>query len=164
MNIIDIIILLCFIPAIISGLRKGFIAQITSIIAIVLGVWLSYELSCPVTQWLKGFCSASEQTLSIVSFAIIFIASAVLLHLAGRLIEKLLQFIMLGWLNRMLGLALSLFKCLLILGLAAYFFDSINAGGRLVSRQIFDDSLLYGYIQDSNKAIFPYIQNLVDTI
>lgn len=37
MNILDIILLLCLIPALFSGLKKGFIAQVIAIIALVLG-------------------------------------------------------------------------------------------------------------------------------
>lgn len=38
MNILDFIILLCFIPAVINGLKKGFIAQVMAIIALVFPV------------------------------------------------------------------------------------------------------------------------------
>ena len=41
MSIIDIILLICFVPAIINGARKGFISQVISIVSLVLGIWLS---------------------------------------------------------------------------------------------------------------------------
>ena len=38
MTILDIVLLACFIPAIVQGLTKGFIQQVISIAAIIIGV------------------------------------------------------------------------------------------------------------------------------
>ena len=74
MNILDIILLVCFIPAIISGLRKGFIAQVVAIISIVLGVWLSVKFATLAGSWISQWIEASPQVINIISFAVIFIA------------------------------------------------------------------------------------------
>ena len=52
MNVIDIILLICFVPAVIMGLRKGFIAQVIAIISIILGIWLSFQFSAALSGWL----------------------------------------------------------------------------------------------------------------
>ena len=73
MNILDIILLLCFIPAVISGLRKGFIAQVVAIISLVLGIWLSVRFASAAGAWLGQWIEASQQLLNVISFAVIFI-------------------------------------------------------------------------------------------
>lgn len=55
MNPVDIVLILCFIPAVISGLRKGFITQIAGIIIIIAGIWLSFEFSETVSAWISGW-------------------------------------------------------------------------------------------------------------
>ncbi len=50
MNILDIIILTCFVAAIVQGLRKGFVAQVIAIISIIVGVWLSFRFSTMASQ------------------------------------------------------------------------------------------------------------------
>ena len=127
MNIIDIIILLCFIPAIINGLRKGLIAQVVSIISIILGVWMSFKFSSVVSGWIAGwFGGVSAEVLNITAFVVILIAVIFGLFALGKIIEASIKIIMLGWLNRLMGLVFSILKCFLIVGLVIIMFSSIN--------------------------------------
>ena len=116
MNILDIILLLCFIPAVISGLRKGFIAQVVAIISLVLGIWLSVRFASAAGAWLGQWIEASQQLLNVISFAVIFIVVVFALAALGKLTEKTIKIIMLGWLNKLLGVVFSMLKCMLILG------------------------------------------------
>ena len=75
MNILDIIILICLIPAAIHGLRKGFISQVISIISLVLGVWASARFAEITSKWIAQYITASEQILRIVSFALIMVGA-----------------------------------------------------------------------------------------
>ena len=87
MNIVDIILLICFVPAVIQGFRKGFISQIVAIVSIIVGVWVAFRFALDGSQWLAQYIQGSEQMLKLVSFAIIFIAAIVALTLLGRLLE-----------------------------------------------------------------------------
>ena len=161
MNILDIILLVCFIPAIISGLRKGFIAQVVAIISIVLGVWLSVKFATLVGNWISQWIEASPQLINIISFAIIFIAVAVLLFTIGKLIEATIKIIMLGWLNKLLGLVFALFKYALVIGLLVILFDSINDKFSLVSRSYLDSSFMYSGLKSISYSVFPYLKELL---
>ena len=66
MNILDIVLLVCLIPALIQGLRKGFIAQVVAIISLVLGGWLAYKFSAVVTEWLAQWLDITGQALNII--------------------------------------------------------------------------------------------------
>ena len=127
MNILDIILLICFVPAVIQGFQKGFISQVIAIISIIAGVWLSVQFASEVTVWLAQYIQGSEQVLKVVSFALIFIAVIAGLALLGRLVEGTVKLIMLGWLNRLLGIVFSLVKAALIVGLVIMAF-SASAG------------------------------------
>ena len=61
MNILDIIILICLIPAIIQGIRKGFISQAISIASIILGIWLSSQFANVVGEWIAQYISVSTK-------------------------------------------------------------------------------------------------------
>ena len=65
MNIIDIIILCCLVPAVIRGISKGFVNQAYSLVALIAGVWLSFKFSGALGDWLvRGALSASGLTTS----------------------------------------------------------------------------------------------------
>lgn len=161
MNILDIILLVCFIPAIISGLRKGFIAQVVAIISIVLGVWLSVKSATLVGSWISQWIEASPQLINIISFAIIFIAVAVLLFTIGKLIEATIKIIMLGWLNKLLGVLFSMLKCILIIGFLIIVFEAINDTFGLVPESYLSDSLLYTPFRDIADSVFPLFKELL---
>lgn len=161
MNILDIILLVCFIPAIISGLRKGFIAQVVEIISIVLGVWLSVKFATLVGNWISQWIEASPQLINIISFAIIFIAVAVLLFTIGKLIEATIKIIMLGWLNKLLGVLFSMLKCILIIGFLIIVFEAINDTFGLVPESYLSDSLLYTPFRDIADSVFPLFKELL---
>ena len=161
MNILDIILLVCFIPAIISGLRKGFIAQVVAIISIVLGVWLSVKFATLAGSWISQWIEASPQVINIISFAVIFIAVAIVLYTLGKLIEATIKIIMLGWLNKLLGVLFSMIKCILITGFIIIIFDAINSRFGLVPESCISGSLLYAPIRDIADSVFPLFKELI---
>ena len=161
MNILDIIILLCLVPAIIQGIRKGLISQAISIVSIVVGIWASARFANVVTAWITQYITASEQVLKAVSFALILVAAFIVLGLIGRLLESILNFAMLGWVNRLLGAAFSLLKAVLILGLAIMLFSSLNDAFGFVTPEVLGQSALYQPIKSIADSVFPYIQNML---
>lgn len=162
MNILDIIILVCMVPAIIQGLRKGFINQAISIISLIAGVWLSANFADVVATWLSGFLTASEQAIKIMSFVIILAGVMIGLSLIGKLLNTIIQFIMLGWLNKLLGAAFSIIKCILILGVVAMIFEGVNNTLNIVSAEYIEQSSLYGVVKSAANIIFPYIKSLLN--
>ena len=161
MNIIDAIILICLIPALIQGLRKGFISQAISIVSLVTGIWASARFADIVTEWISQYMSASEQILKIVAFVLILIVVFIALGLVGRLLESILKFAFLGWVNKLLGVVFSLMKAFLILGLVIILFSSLNKNFGFVKPDVLADSVLYQPMKDIADAVFPFIKNML---
>ena len=161
MNILDIILLICFVPALVQGFRKGFISQVIAIISIIAGVWLSVQFASPVTAWLAQYIQGSEQVLKVISFALIFIAVITGLTLLGKLIEGTVKLIMLGWLNRLLGVALSFVKAGLIVGLVIMAFCSLNNTFQFVSEDVLNQSVLFPPLKKTAYTVFPYLKDML---
>ena len=161
MNMLDAIILICLIPAIFQGIRKGFISQVISIISLIAGIWASARFADAVTLWASKYITASEQVLKIIAFAIILILVFIVLGLIGRLLESILKFAFLGWLNKLAGVVFSLLKAVLILGLIISAFSALNNTYELVKPEIIADSALYQPVKDIADAVFPYIKNIL---
>ena len=161
MNILDIILLICFVPAAIQGFQKGFISQVIAIISIIAGVWLSVQFASEVTVWLAQYIQGSEQVLKVVSCALIFIAVIAGLALLGRLVEGTVKLIMLGWLNRLLGVVFSLVKASLIVGLIIMAFCSLNNTFQFVSEDVLNQSVLFPPLKNMAYTVFPYLKDLL---
>lgn len=161
MNILDIIILICFIPALIQGLRKGFIAQVIAIISLILGIFLSFQFSEAVSGWLAQYIEGSGEVLQLVAFALILICVIAGLAALGKLLEGMLKIVMLGWVNKLLGVLFSFLKCALVLGLVIMAFNSLNGTFHFVSEETLAESSLYPPLKDLAYKVFPYLKELV---
>ena len=161
MNILDIILLICFVPALVQGFRKGFISQVIAIISIIAGVWLSFRFATLVSGWLGQYIQGSEQVLKVVAFALIFIAVIAGLALVGKLLEGTFKLVMLGWLNRLLGVVFSLLKAGLIVGLCIMAFCSLNNTFNMVNEEVLNSSVLFPPLKNMAYTVFPYLKELL---
>ncbi len=161
MNILDIILLVCFVPALIMGLKKGFIAQAVAIVSIILGVWLSSRFANMFSQWIGQYIHGSGQVLRIVAFALIFVGVIVGLFLLGKVLEGTIKLVMLGWLNRLLGVIFAFLKTGLIIGLLIIVFCSINNVFHLVSEQYLNSSIFFPPLKNMAYNVFPYVKDML---
>lgn len=161
MSILDVILLICFIPALIQGLKKGFISQVISIASIIIGIWASSRFADAVSEWLAKYITASEQVLKVASFALILIAVILALAAVGKLLEGIFKMVTLGWLNRLLGLVFSLVKTSLLIGLLIMVFTSLNDTFKLVSEATLNESVLYTPFKEAAFKVFPYIKDML---
>ena len=157
MNVIDIIILVCCIPALFHGFSKGFVSQAISLIALVVGVWLSFKFSVPFGDWLKSFADLPGTVLHIIAFALILTIVMLVLTLIGKAIEKVVKLAMLGWLNKLLGIVFALLKAVLIIGLVIIIFDAIYNLIPFVSSDTLNESVLYNPIKSIANTVFPFL-------
>lgn len=162
MNILDIILLICFIPALVQGIRKGFIAQAISIISIIVGIWASARFADIVAAWVAQYITASEQVMKVVAFALILIVVFFLLGLLGKALEGIFNFVLLGWLNKLLGVVFALLKTALIVGLVIMAFSSINDTFHLVKEEVLNESVLYPPLKKVAFDVFPYIKDMLN--
>lgn len=161
MNIIDIIIVCCCVPAVIHGLSKGFVSQAFSLVALILGVWLSFKFSNAVGEWLVNYIDLPGTVIHIIAFALIMLVVMLITHLAGKAVEGVLKVVMLGWLNKLLGIVFALLKAVLIIGLVIILFEAINNTLPIVPSKKMEESIFYGPVKDLANLIFPYLKELI---
>ena len=79
MAILDIILLLCFIPAIVTGISKGFVKQVIDLVAILAAAWAAFHFSKMIGEWLGQYLTLDPSILNVVSFVLVAIVVALLL-------------------------------------------------------------------------------------
>ena len=162
MNTLDIILLLLFIPGIIRGLSKGLMEQAVSLVGIVLGAWLAYRFYAEMGAWLGGFWKLSSTALNIIGFAIILLLSFAVVIILAKLITKLLDMASLGWINRILGLVLSLFVTALVIGILILVFEALNGQFGFVSdSKLISGSVIYPFLRDFAQTVLPFLKQII---
>ena len=75
-----------------------------------------------------------------------------------------MNLVMLGWVNKLLGVVFSFVKCALVTGLLIMVFNSINTSLDLVSAETLSESVLYTPLKDFADSVFPYIKEMISNI
>jgi membrane protein required for colicin V production len=163
MGIVDIVILICFIPSLFIGFKNGCLKQVVAILAIILGVYLSSQFSEPLSQWMTSHwfqnSHLAEEWIKLISFIIIFIIVAALVGLIGALTGKVLQIDMLEWLDKLLGIVLCIAQCALLFSLIIFLVDSLNNLTGLIPRAKIAESKIYPWLLSLAGSIFPYLKH-----
>ena len=159
MATLDIILLVCFLPGIIRGLSKGFLEQALALVGIVLSVWAAFRFSGLVATWLKPYVDFSETTVNVIAFALILIVMSLVVLLVAKLLTKVVEMAMMGWLDQLLGLVFALAVNALVIGVFIVLFDTINVKFNLVKPEVLDGSVVYTALRDLCYLVFPYLKS-----
>lgn len=165
MTTTDIILLICFIPAIWNGLTKGLVKQLVAIAAVFAGAWIANKFSLPVSEFIsRQLTDAQPRIVSAVSFALLFFASLAVFGLLGNLLTRILKSASLGLANRILGVIFGIFKAALILAILVWLFDELNSKWELVKAETLDESVVFTYLKDFGARFFPFLKNMISHI
>lgn len=164
MTILDIILLLCFVPAVVTGIMKGFVSQAVQVIAILLGAWAAFHFSSVICSWLSRYLTMDPTLLKVIAFVLVILVITLILGLIGNMLTRLLHALALGWLNGVLGVLFGILKVGIILGLLIMVFEALNSSVQLVERSLLDGSRVYTALKDLAETVFPSLKSLAASI
>ena len=153
---IDITFAILMILAVVKGLGKGFVVAVFSLLAFFIGLAAALKLSAVVAVRLQEGTNISGKWLPVISFLIVFILVVCLVRIGARWIDKAVQFVWLGWLNRLLGLILYVILYTIIFSIFLFYAVQLN----LIRQDTINASKVYGYIQPWG----PYVINSLGKI
>ncbi len=161
MCVLDIILGICLVASLIQGVVKGFTEQIIALVSIIAGTWIAYKFSKIVCGLIMPHIQISERVLYILVFILMVAAVIIIFHLIGKVIKASIKFVMLGWLDRLLGGVFSLLKAALILGILIILFNTINSSFGIVPESSIEKSVIYTPLKRLAYGIFPYFKELL---
>ena len=141
--IIDIIFFILLALAIVKGISRGLIVAIFSFFAIIIGVAAAMKLSYIVANWLQQSFNTSGRWLPIVSFIIVLIAVIFLVRWIANLIQKAINIVMLGWLNKLGGIILYSFVFLFVYSIFLFYLTQMN----FIKQETISASYTYSLIE-----------------
>jgi membrane protein required for colicin V production len=157
MNWIDFIIIILLVFGLARGFINGFIKELASLLALILGIWGAIKFSSFTAERLYDYFDMTGKYVGIIAFLITFVIIVIIVHFIGLLIDKFADKVSLGFLNSVLGLVFGVFKSALILSVIFVVLNTIDAKHHFLPREKIEDSRLYNPIADIAPAIFPII-------
>lgn len=157
MNYIDIIIILVLGFAMVRGFTNGLVKEVASLAALILGVWGAIKFSTLTAEKLYDYFNLSGKYIGLISFLITFGIIVILIHFVGLLVDKLMEAVALGFINRLLGIAFGLLKSVIIMSVFFVVLNAIDERRPFLPKEKIEQSMLYNPISDIAPAIFPII-------
>ena len=160
MGVIDIVIVCCFLPALYFGIKNGMVKQLVALAVIYFGIILSLRFATPVSQWVTEHVEMTEFWAKAVSFILIFFAVALVLSLFGRIVEKIIKISLLGWLNKLLGVVMTVILTTLLLSVVVYLVDAANNLLEFIPKEKLEESRFYPALLQLSQEVFPHFKEL----
>ena len=157
MGVFDIIIIALLIFSFIKGLFKGFVKELAGFFGIIVSIYIAKYFASPFIWFAESLFGIDHKISPAVGFIITFLIALLLFHFIAILVDKLIDLIALGWLNKLLGGILSFFKYLFIISVFINAFDFINNNVNIISKETKQKSKLYTPIQKVIPATLPFL-------
>jgi membrane protein required for colicin V production len=158
MNFLDIIILIPLLWFTYKGFVKGFVIELAMLAALLLGIYAALHFSGFTADFLTKQFEMKPQVLNLVSFAVTFIVVIFLVYLVGKGLEKVINLVMLGFINKLAGAAFGLIKTAFILSVLIYFINQVDKTNTLLSKENREESFLFNHVESIAPAIFPMLR------
>lgn len=113
-----------------GGYKEGFLMEVVSLFAIVLGVFLGFKLMGVAMILLEEKFNADGETLPYLAFIVVFVAVVLLVRMLGSLVKNSLDKSFLGAADQALGATLGAFRSLFMVSVGLWILDSLKMGPR----------------------------------
>lgn len=163
-SFIDIIIALILIWQAFAGYYKGFIFQITTLVALVAGIYGAYVFSGMVTNFMVSRYRYDESWVHIISFIIILIAIMLIVDFIGDRLDKAMKKHFVGITNKLLGILIAIVKTVFLLSIVIFVFNMINNSEEILPQKTIDQSIMYNPVSKVAPVVFPYIEKGIKNI
>lgn len=161
--IIDILFALLIVMAIIKGYSNGLIIAVFSLVALVVGLAAAMKFSTVVAGWLSDSVHVSAKWLPIIAFAVVFIAVVLLVRVGAKALQKTVEFVLLGWVNRLGGIVFYLLLYIVIFSILLFYVSKMD----LLTHHTIAESKTYSYIQpwgpraiNGIGTVVPFFRNM----
>ena len=162
MNYLDIIFAIVLIWFAYKGYSKGFIIEIASLAALLLGIYAAMHFSGFTAHYLSEKFEIGNRYLPMISFCITFTGVVILVYFIGKFLERVANLAMLGFVNKLFGAVFSILKISFILSVIILILNSISI--EIIPKQSCEKSLMYKPVEKLAPMVIPRLKELKDSL
>lgn len=163
MSWLDIALVILIIIGAYRGYNAGFILEVTTFIAIVLGIFAGFRLMDIMINLLTERFNVNEKVLPFLAFAIVFLAVVIGVSLIGRLLKGLTEKSFFGTLDQALGAVIGILKIAFMISVVVWILESIS----IIPSTWTEQSVVYPFIAaiapamaEWFSAVFPSLREI----
>lgn len=153
MNWLDLLVAVVVSWAALKGFLRGFIVELASLVAMVLGVWAGFHLGQGVATTL-----GLDPGNTAIAFLVTFVLVVVAVHLLARGLTALVDVAQLGLPNKLAGAVLAVLRSAVLLSIALTFGMKWSAGA-LPSAEVRERSWSYAPLSGIAPMVLPFLED-----
>jgi membrane protein required for colicin V production len=158
MNYLDILFGIPLLWFAYKGFSKGLIVEITSLVALVGGIYLAVHFSWMVGGYIEKMLELEHQHVTMVAFTITFLGVVLLVHLIGKMGTKLAEKMALGVVNKLFGALFGFLKVAFIISIVLYLYGRVDPKMKVIPQHLREESLTYEPIAGMAPEIIPKLE------
>ena len=143
MNSLDLFIIIPISLGFIFGLFKGLIRELTSLLAIVLGIFGAKLFAPVVSHFLIKSFDFSPKTAHPLSYLLIFIAIAISMLMLAKMLDKMFESMSLGGVNKLFGGVFGALKYALIISVLLNIINAVDNKFPILKKETKEKSIAY---------------------
>ena len=155
--IIDLILGVIILIAIFKGYQRGLIIGLFSLVSVIIGLAAAMKLSTVVAGYIGEAVNVSDEWLPVISFAIVFIVVVLLIRLGANAIERTVEVVMLGWLNKLGGIIFYVAIYTVVFSVLLFYAEQVN----LVRSETIEKSVSYSFVQPWGPRVINSVGSIV---
>ena len=155
--IIDLILGIIILIAIFKGYQRGLIIGLFSLVSVIIGLAAAMKLSTVVAGYIGEAVNVSDEWLPVISFAIVFIVVVLLIRLGANAIERTVEVVMLGWLNKLGGIIFYVAIYTVVFSVLLFYAEQVN----LVRSETIEKSISYSFVQPWGPRVINSVGSIV---
>lgn len=126
MSKVDITLALLILVGAYGGFKEGFLMELISLLAIILGVLGGFKLMGWAMIELERQFHVDAKALPYIAFGAVFFIIVFLVNLLGKVIRLKINKSLLGWVDQAAGALLGLFKTAFMISVLLWIFHSLK--------------------------------------
>lgn len=158
MNYLDIVLVLPLIIGGWRGFKKGFIIEIFTLLALLVGLYAGIHFSDFIAGILRKNVGMTSDYVPIVAFTLVFLGVGAMVYFAGKLLERAVTAVALSPLNKFAGLVFGLVKMLFFTSAALVILESYDEKGNFLPAHLKEESLLYHPVKNVSLTAIPALK------
>lgn len=139
MNFLDLLIAVPLGYLVFKGYRRGLIFETASLAGVVVGSIVAVRMA----NWFSDAVGLDGKNALLVSFFVLFVGVVILAMAVGKLVERFVRLMHVGFFNNLAGAVLGMTKGVCIVGVMLYYVAIIDLNEKILTHETKQVSMLY---------------------
>lgn len=140
--IIDFLFAIAMLMAVFKGFGRGLIVAVFSLLAFFIGLIAAMKMSAAVAVWLENKSGTQTTWMPFIAFVLVMAVVMLLIRFGANMIERAVDFAMLGWLNKIGGVIFYAAMYIIFFSIILFFAKSLG----VLADETIADSKIYAFV------------------